>query len=167
LAVQISMLVFSVCSVVRILFTFLIAILFAGAAWGAEEPGARALQEQQLMRQQQQDALQLRLQQQQRSLQSPPPGPRERQERERLQIMQEQKQQELHYRQKIEPPTAHLDDDAGVQGAKAQMQRQRAKEQGEQQLQRFDSELQGGIESKGAKKARGEVQPPEPPAPLQ
>jgi len=119
------------------------------------------------MRQQQQDALQLRMQQQQRSLQSPPPGPRERQELERLRIMQEQRQQEFHYRQTIEPSTAHPDDDAGVQGAKAGMQRQQVKRQGEQQLQRFDSELQKGIESKSAKKARGEVRPPEVPAPLQ
>jgi len=138
----------------------------AATAEGAEEPGARGLHEQQLMRQQQQDAVRLRMQQQHRSLQSPPSGAQERQAREQLQIEQRQRQEQLHYRQEIRPPTAHAGDDAGVQRAKAQMQQQRAKEEGEQQLQRFDTELQGGAEDAGSAKARGEVRSPEPAPPL-
>jgi len=155
-------------------FKVLLSLALAGGVvWdaspgrGAEEPGARALYEQQLMRQQQHDALRLRMQQQHRSLQSPPSGAQERQAREQLQLEQRQRQEQLHYRQEIRPPTAHAGDDAGVQRAKAQMERQRAKEEGEQQLRRFDTELQGGAEDAGSAKARGEVRSPEPAPPLQ
>lgn len=161
---------FSVCSVVRLLFFFSLVVLSAasaGLAWGADEPGARALQEHQIMRQQQQETLHLRMQQQQRSLQSPPAGARESEELERLQINQEQRQQQLHYRLDIEPPTAHPDDDAGARRAKAGLERQRAQRQSEQQLHRFDSELQQRVESGREEKARGEIRPPEPPAALQ
>jgi len=143
------------------------AVMGAGAAPVGQEPGARGLQEQQLMRQQQQDALRLRMQQQNRSLQSPPSGAQQRQTRERMQIEQRQRQEQLHYRQETRPPTPHAGDDAGVQRAKAQMDSQRAKEEGDQQLRRFDSELQKGVERPGAAKARGEVRPPQPDAPLQ
>lgn len=136
-------------------------------AWGAEDPGARALHEQQLMRQQQQETLKLRMQQQQRGLQSPPSSARKRGERERLQINQEQRQQQLHYRQNIELPTKHPDDGAGVRRGKAELERQRAQRQGERQLQRFDAELQQRVESGRVEKARGEIFPPEAPATLQ
>ncbi|MDH3287580.1 MAG: hypothetical protein OEP48_07650 [Betaproteobacteria bacterium] len=142
-------------------------VALVALAWGADEPGARALHEQQMMRQQQQDTLQLRMQQQQRSLQSPPAGAREGEALERLQINQQQRQQQLHYRQNIEPPTAHPDDDAGARRTKAELERQRAQRQGERQLQRFDSELQQRVESGRGEKARGEIRPPEPPATLQ
>lgn len=118
--------------------------------WGAEDPGARALQGHQMMRQQQQETLRLHMQQQQRSLQSLPAGTREGEELQRLQINHEQRQQQLHYRQNIEPPTVHPNDDAGAR-----------------QLQRFDSELQQRVESGREEKARGEIRPPEPPATLQ
>ena len=149
--------VFSACS---LLFFLSLTVLFTGPARGAEEPGAGAVREQQIWLQQQQDELQLRMQQQQRSLQSPRAGSRERQEREQLEIKQRQRQQELHYRQKIEPPVTHPDYDAGVRRAKAEMDRQRAKEEGERQLRRFDSGPKDGMGSGDAGKARGEVPPP-------
>jgi hypothetical protein len=120
-----------------------------------------------MMRQQQQETLQLRMQQQQRSLQSPPAGAREGAEFQRLQINQKQRQQQLHYRQNIERPTAHPDDDAGARHAKGELERQRAQRQSEQQLRRFDSELRQRGESGRTEKARGEIRPPEPPATLQ
>jgi len=142
-----------------------VAVLCAEPTRAAEEPGV--LHEQQLMRQQQQDALRLRMQQQHRSLQSPPSGAQERQAREQLQIEQRQRQEQLHYRQEIRPSATHAGDDEGVQRAKAQMQQRRAKEEGEQQLQRFNTELEEGAEDAGAAKARGEVRSPEPAPPLQ
>lgn len=150
----------------RLLATVIGSVTLVALAWGADEPGAWARQEHQMMRQQQQETLQLRMQQQ-RSLQSPPAGAREGEELQRLQINQEQRQQQLHYRQDIELPTAHPDDAAGARRAKAELERQRAQRQGEQQLHRFDSELQQRVESERGEKARGEIRPPEPPAALQ
>ena len=117
-------------------------IALATAAWGADDPGARALQQHQLQRQQQQDALQLRMQQQQRSVQEPPAGAKQQQALDPLQINQRQQQQELHYRQGMEPTGAQPSDDEGTRGAKAQMELQKAQQQSQQQLRRFESELQ-------------------------
>jgi hypothetical protein len=114
----------------------------ATAAWGAEDPGARALQQHQLQRQQQQEALQLRMQQQQRSVQESPADARQQQALEQLQINQQQQQQELHYRQGIEPTTAQPSEGEGTRGAKAQIELQKAQQQSQQQLRRFESELQ-------------------------
>src|SRR5262245_35381708 len=85
-----------------------------GVAAGAEDPGARALQQQQLQRQQQQDALQLRMQQQQRAVQTPPADARQQQTLRQLEIEQQQRQQDLQYRQGIEPSTAQPTDDIGT-----------------------------------------------------
>jgi RecB family endonuclease NucS len=120
-----------------------------------------------MMRQQQQDTLQLRMLQQQRGVQSPPGGAREGHEHERLQVNQEQRQQELHYRQNVEPSTAHPGDEAGIQRAKADRDRRQAQEEGEAQLRRFDSELRRRTETQRPEKARGEILSPEPPATLQ
>lgn len=109
------------------------------AADGAEDPGARALERQQLQRQQQQDALQLRLQQQ-RALQSAPADPERRQALERQQQEQRQKQQQLHDRQVVAPETAQPSDDAGTRAAKAEMERQKAREESRRQLQRAGDE---------------------------
>ena len=144
-----------------------LAALSAVTADGAEDPAGRALHEQQLMRQQQQDTLRLRMQQHNRNLQSPPSGAKERQARERSQIEQRQRQEQLHYRQDIQPPSAHSGDDADVQRAKAQMDRQRAQEESDRQLRRFDFEQQQGTERPGAATSRGEVRPPQPRAPLE
>jgi len=95
-----------------------------------------------LQRQQQQDALQLRMQQQQRSVQESPADPRRQQAVEQLQINQQQQQQELHYRQGIEPASAQPFEGEGSRGAKAQMELDRAQQQSQQQLRRFESELQ-------------------------
>lgn len=129
----------------------------AAAAWGAEDPAVRALQQHQLQRQQEQEALQLRMLQQQRGAQKPPAdAPRQpatdllevdrqqRQQRsmERLQNDQQQRQQQQHYRQAIEPETAQPSDDEAARRAKAQMELRKAQEQSQQQLRRFDSELQ-------------------------
>ena len=97
-------------------------------AWGAEDPGARVLQQHQLQRQQQQEALQLRMQQQQHGVQSAPADARQRQALEQLQLEQRQRQDQLHYRQAIEPSTAQPSDDEGTRRAKAEMERQRAQQ---------------------------------------
>ena len=130
-------------------------LLFVGLAMlpgtaGSDDPAQKALQQQLLQRQQQQDQLQLRMRQQQRNLQSPPVDTRQQQTLQQLEVNQRERQQELHYRQSIEPPTAQPSDDEGTHRAKAEMERQRAQEQGQQQLQRFDSELQQQKEKKSA-----------------
>ncbi len=139
------------------LMAFLAGALLVAAARGAEDPAVRALQQHQLQRQQQQEALQLRMLQQQRDAQRPPAGAQrqpatdlqqvdreQRQQRamEQLQIDQQQRQQQLHYRQGIEPGSAQPTEDAAGQRNKAQMELRRAQENGQQQLRRFESELQ-------------------------
>lgn len=129
----------------------------AAAAWGAENPAVRALQQHQLQRQQQQDALQLRMQQQQSGAQAAPADAgrrqaadllqvdREQQQRQatdRLRIDQQQRQQQLHDRQGIEPGTAQPSEDEAGRRAKAQMELQKAQQSSQQQLRRFESELQ-------------------------
>ena len=111
-------------------------------AWGAEDPGARALQQHQLQRQQQLDALQLRMQQQQSSVQAAPVDARQKQAVEQLQINQRQEQQQLHYRQGIEPAAAQPSDDVATRGARQQVELDKARQQGQQQLRRFESQLQ-------------------------
>ena len=117
-------------------------IVLAGACWGADDPGARAVQQQLLQRQQQQDSLQLRMQQQQRAAQSPPADSREKQAREKLQLEQQQQQQALHYRQGVEPPAMQPADDEGTGRAKAEMGRVKAQRQSQEQVRRFEQELQ-------------------------
>jgi hypothetical protein len=121
--------------------TTVFGLALPAGAGGAEDPGARALQQQQIQRQQQQDALQLRLQQQQRATQNPPQDARQKQAVEKLTIDQRQRQQELHYRQDIAPPTAQPSDDAGTRRAKEAMEREQAQRQGQELLQRSDAEL--------------------------
>ena len=117
-----------------------VALAVAQLAWGAEDPGARALQQHQLQRQQQDDALQLRMQQQQRAVQSPPAGARQKQVLEKLQTDRQQQQQALHYRQSIAPPVAQPTDDEGTRGAKAEMERLRAQQQSQQQARQLERE---------------------------
>ena len=137
-------------------FSILFGATILGApASSAEAPAGGPLQQNQIMRQQQQDTLQLQMLQQQHSLQSPPVGARQRQDQERLEINQRQRQQELQYRQGNEAPAVRPDDNAGTQ---------RARQEGETQLRRFDYELQEGAESRRTEKSRGEVRPPQPPA---
>ena len=124
---------------------FLAAIGWMAAAvtaWGAEDPGARAVHQQQIQRQQQQEALQLRMQQQQRAVQHPPQDAAQKQALERLQVDQRQRQQELHYRQSIEPPVVQATDDEGTRRAKEAVERQKAQQQGQELLRRSDSQLQ-------------------------
>jgi len=141
----------------RGLTAFLAGALLVAAARGAEDPAVRALQQHQLQRQQQQEALQLRMQQQQRDAQNQPADARrqqatdlqqvdqqQRQQRamEQLQIDQRQRQQQLHFRQGIEPGSAQPTEDAAGQQNKAQLELRKAQEQSQQQLRRFESELQ-------------------------
>ena len=112
------------------------------AAWGADDPGARALQQHQLQRQQQQEALQLRMQQQQRGVQSPPADPRQKQAQDKLREDQQIRQQQLHYQQAIEPAAAQPSDDEGTRSAKAERVRLEAQRQGQRQIRQSDWELQ-------------------------
>jgi len=114
----------------------------AAAALGADDPGTRALQQNQLQRQQQQDALQLRMQQQQGSVQNPPVNARQQQAIRQLETDQQLRQQELHYRQGIEPVSAQPSEGEDTRRAKAQMDLQKAQQQSQQQLRRFESELE-------------------------
>ena len=117
-------------------------IVLAGACWGADDPGARAVQQQLLQRQQQQDSLQLRMQQQQRTVQSPQADTREKQAWEKLLLEQQQQQQALHYRQGVEPPVAQPADDEGARLAKADMERLKAQQASQEQVRRFEQEMQ-------------------------
>jgi hypothetical protein len=141
----------------RGLTAFLAGVLLVAGARGAEDPAVGALQQHQLQRQQQQEALQLRMLQQQRDAQNPPSGAqrqqatdlqqadqlqRQQRAREQLQIDQQQRQQQLHFRQGIEPGSAQSTEDAAGQQNKAQMDLRKAREQSQQQLRRFESELQ-------------------------
>lgn len=117
-------------------------LTLVGASWSADDPGARAVQQQLLQRQQQQEALQLRMQQQQRAVQSPPADARQNQAREKMQIEQQQQQQALHYRQGIEPQPAQPADDEGTRRAKAEMERLRAQRESQEQARRFEREMQ-------------------------
>lgn len=137
-------------------------VALAGPAGGADDPGARALQQHQLQRQQQQDALQLRMQQQQRATQSPPANARQQQSEKQLEIDQQQRQQQLHYRQGIEPSTAQPPDDEVPRRAKALMELQEAGQQGQRQLRRFDYESQQQAEQRRKVESRGEVTPVQP-----
>ena len=114
----------------------------AAAALGADDPGTQALQQHQLQRQQQQDALQLRMQQQQGSVQNPPANARQQQANRQLETDQHQRQQELHYRQGVEPVSVQPSEDEGTRRANAQMDLQKAQQQSQQQLRRFESELE-------------------------
>jgi len=114
----------------------------AAAALGADDPGIRALQQNQLQRQQQQDALQLRMQQQQGSVQNLPVNARQQQAIRQLETDQQLRQQELHYRQGIEPVSAQPSEGEDTRRAKAQMDLQKAQQQSQQQLRRFESELE-------------------------
>lgn len=115
-------------------------LVFAAGAGGAEDPGSRALQQHQIQRQQQQDALQLRMRQQQRALQSPPQDAGQKQAAEQLQLDQRQRQQELHYRQSIEPATAQPSDDAGTRRANEAMEREKARRESEELQRRSGAE---------------------------
>ena len=112
------------------------------AAPAGGDPGARAVQEQLLQRQQQHDALQLRMQQQQRAVQSPPADARLRQVLEQQQAEQRQRLQTLHDRQQIEPSTAHPVDDEGTRRAKAEMKRREAEQESARELRRSESEAE-------------------------
>lgn len=126
----------------RLFLTAIGWMALAVPAWGADDPGARALQQQQIQRQQQQDALQLRMQQQHRAAQNPPRDARQKQAQERLEVEQRQRQQALHYRHGVEPATAQPSDDDGARRAKEGMERQKAQQQGQEFLRRSEVELQ-------------------------
>ena len=134
----------------------------AASAWGADDPGARALQQNLLQRQQQQDVLELRMQQQQRATQSPPAGSREQQAAKQLEIDQLQRQQERQYRQGVEPPAAQPADDEGARRAKAHMDMQEAGQQGQRQLRRFDFQSKQQADQWRKVESRGEITPIEP-----
>ena len=116
----------------------------AQLGWGADEPGARALQQHRLLRQHQEEALQLRLQQQQRTTQAPPADARQKQAQEKLLIDQQQRQQALHYQQSIKASVAQSADDDGSHAVKVEMERFRAGQQSQQQVRQFERELQAG-----------------------
>lgn len=134
-------------------------VLAAVPVRGADDPAARALQEQQLHRQQQQEALQLRMQQQQRAVQSAPAGVGQQQSVGETEIEQRQQQHELHYRQGVAPPTASPDDDPGTRRARAQIEQEQARRQSEEQLRRFDAESRRQADKRRKEPGRGEITP--------
>lgn len=121
----------------RPILYLLASVAVAGAAW-AQDPGAQEVQRNLQKRQQQQDELQLRMQQQQRSLQDPPADAAQQRSVRQLEIEQRLQQEELHYRQNINQPPASITDDEGTRRAKSQIEQDRARQQSEQQLRRFD-----------------------------
>lgn len=146
----------------ELLAAFVCAFL-AGIATAADDPGAKALQQNQLQRQQQQDALQLRMQQQQqRATQAPPTDAHQQQAGRQLEIEQQQRQRELHYRQGLEPSTAQPIDDEGTRRAKAQLEQQRAQRESERQLQRFDREMRQQSDRRRKVGSPGEITTADP-----
>ena len=111
---------------------------------GAEDAPLRALQQNQLMRQQQQDQLQLRMQQYQRNGQDPPADARQRQAIEQLELNQRLQQQLLHQHQQreLQARPELPSDDVGTRRAKAQIEERRARQESRRQLDQFDRELQ-------------------------
>jgi hypothetical protein len=102
--------------------------MLVAPAWGAEDPGARVLQQQLLLRQQQQEALQLRMQQQNLLAQPAPADARQRLLLEPLQAGERQRLDQAHYRQAIAPATAQPSDDEATRRAKAEMERLKARQ---------------------------------------
>lgn len=135
-------------------------VLLEARAAGTDDPGERAVQQQQLGRQQQQEQLQLRMQQQQRTVQSPPLGARQQQSVRDAEIGSQREQQQLHYRQQIASPLAQPTDDAATRRARTQMELDRARREGEAQLQRFDSENRRRLDQGRREPGRGEIVPP-------
>jgi len=119
-------------------------------AQGADDTAARALEQNQLLRQQQQDQLQLRMLQQQRSTQSPPADARQRQAIEQLELDQSLRQQQLQTQQQravqIRPEIPG--DDAGTRESKAQLEQVRARQESRRQLEQFDRELQSAAQQR-------------------
>jgi hypothetical protein len=131
-------------NVVKTSSTLALLLVMAGPAWSANDPGARAIQQQQLQRQQQQDQLQLEMQQSQRNLTNPPGDARQRQEIEQLELDQALRQQQLQTNQQraLQGRPEMPWDDRATRDARAQIEQQRARQESQQQLQQFDQELQ-------------------------
>jgi len=121
-----------------------VLLAFAVTAGAADDPGVRAVQHNQLLRQQQQDQLQLRMQQHQRGVQNPPADSRQRQAIEQLELDQALRQQQLQMQQQrtLQMRPELPSDDAGTSNAKAQIEQQRARQESRRQLEQFDRELQ-------------------------
>ncbi|MBI3069047.1 MAG: hypothetical protein HYY79_09300 [Betaproteobacteria bacterium] len=94
------------------------------------------------------------MKQYERSIQTPPADARQQQAIRQLEIEQRQRLQELHYRQSVEAPSALPAEDEGTRRAKAQIEQQRAQQQSEQQLRRFDRELQQQADQRKGEMAR-------------
>ena len=111
-------------------------------ALGADDPGVRALQQNQLQRRQQQDQLQLKMQQYQRNTQNPPADVPQRQAIEQLELSQQLRQQQMHQRQQrnFQARPELPSEDEGTRRAKAQIEQQRARRESRQQLEQFDLE---------------------------
>ena len=125
-------------------FTAAVFLALAEAAGGADDPAARALQQNQLLRQQQQDQMQLRMQQYQHSAQNPPADARQGQVLEQLELDQALRQQQLQMEQRraLQTRPDVPSEDAGTRAAKAQIDQARARQESQRQLQQFDWELQ-------------------------
>src|SRR3977135_1745475 len=111
-------------------------LLFAFAPpWAADE-ALKALQYNQLLRDQQQDRLQLRMQQYQTGVRA---DPRQRPALEQLEINQALRQQQLqlHQQRELQARPEAPSDDEGVRRAKAQIEEQRARHESRLQLQQF------------------------------
>ena len=144
--------------------SILLLAVFTVPAWGAEDATQRALQQNQLYRQQQQDQLQLKMQQYQSGARNPAPDARSRQAIERLEIDQALRQQQLQLQQQRElqrRPDVPGDDE-GVRRAKAQIDQDRTRRDGQRQLQQFERELQQVKAESGRRRAEGAGQIQEP-----
>jgi hypothetical protein len=122
-------------------------VIWTSPIGAADDAALKALQQNQLERQQQQDQLQLRMQQYQRNIQNPPADARQRQSIEQLELNQQLRQQQLHQLQQRELQTRPepLTDDEGTRRAKAQIEQQRAQQQSRRQLEQFERERQAEI----------------------
>src|SRR5262245_19505698 len=119
-----------------LLYASMMMLVWTSAAIAADDAALKALQQNQLGRQQQQDQLQLKMQQYQRNVQNPPADAQQRQSMQQLELSQQLRQQQLHQQQqrelriRSEPVT----DDEGTRRAKAQIEQQRAQQQSRRQL---------------------------------
>ena len=138
-----------VCVRLRLSAAALLLIL-SGVAGAADDPAARALQQNQLLRQQQQDQMQLRMQQYQHSVQNPPGDARQGQVLEQLELDQALRQQQLQMQQQraLQTRPDIPSEDPGTRAAKAQIDQARARQESQRQLQQFDWELQSAAQQR-------------------
>jgi hypothetical protein len=119
------------------------AVLGLPSASMAADPGARALEQERLQRQQQQEALQLRMQQD-NVIRSAPADARQKRAIEESDIRRRQRQDAVHSRQSAESPAVQPSDDEGTRQAKEAIRREAAGRESRDETRQPGSGVPGG-----------------------